>query len=189
MAALHVIASLLADRHGVFTREQLRSAGVSSKRVRHALECGLWVSVLHGAFVAAAQPVGPWQRGAAAVAVTGGVVSHHSAATLLGLALPTDTVHVTTGRTPRYVPAGVTAHHVELGGRDTCRRLGVVVTSPQRTAVDCAAALPFGSAMDFVREAMFTEAARRLSGSPTGICEPQGSPDGGRTSSCVTPEG
>lgn len=155
MPALHLIAADIADQHGVFTRRRLREVGVTSKRERHAVETGLWVPVLGAAFCAAQQSVGSWQRASAAAALTGGTVSHQTAAILHGLELEASTVHVTVERNQRIARAGVSSHRLTLSIRDECTRGGLPLTTPARTVVDCMSYLPFNEAMEIARETLF----------------------------------
>ena len=88
MSSLRDLAAALgADQHGVFTRTQLRAAGISDRRERRALATGRWIAVVPEAYVIAGHPIGPWQRALAAVAVSGGDLSHESAASVHGIDL------------------------------------------------------------------------------------------------------
>src|SRR4051794_14350496 len=81
-----------------------------------------------------------------AAARTGGVLSHLSAALHLGLAVLSDpdAVHVTVPRAAHRRPiAGVVVHRADLPAAAADR----VRTGPLRTALDCAASLPFPDAL------------------------------------------
>ena len=81
-----------------------------------------------------------------AAARAGGVLSHLSAARHLGLPVLTlpDAVHVTVPRSAHRRPVdGVLVHRSDLAPGDATR----ISTTPLRTTLDCAAALPFADAL------------------------------------------
>ena len=155
MTASHLVAAALCDRHGVFTTAQLRQAGISARKEKYAVERGMWSRVVIGAYVMGNRPVSLAQRAAAAAAITSGVVSHLTAATLHGLADDDGLTHVTVARKERALQPGLTVHHLTLGAGDVVEVAGIRVTSRQRSVVDCLAVLDFDAAMTLAREATF----------------------------------
>ena len=139
----------------MFTRTQLRAAGITDRRERRALATGRWIAVVPEAYVIAGRPIGPWQRAFAAVAVSGGALSHQSAATAQGIEWPTVATHVTIQPHGNVILPGVRVHHHLLRPDETCHRDGVWMTNTRRTAIDCLATLPWREASDFAREAVF----------------------------------
>ena len=77
---------------GVFTRAQARAEGWSDSRQRRLLRDGLWVSVAGSVFRHRDVEEGPWQR-ARAVALSGRVPSHSTAAAIWGYAIPAADCH------------------------------------------------------------------------------------------------
>ena len=76
------------DQRGVFTRTQLRAAGISDWRERRALATGCWIALVPEAYVIAGHPIGPWQREFAAVSVSEGALSNEGATNAHGIELP-----------------------------------------------------------------------------------------------------
>lgn len=88
---------------------------------------------------------------AVADAVPSAVISHGSAALLLGLplpAVPLGPVHLTRpGRSGHRTTASSVIHAAVLGDRDVVEHDGVRITSPDRTLVDLARTAPFDVAV------------------------------------------
>jgi very-short-patch-repair endonuclease len=143
-------------QNGVFTRADLRALGVSAKRERNRVAAGLWVPVLGATYVTATTAIGPWQRATAASLISGGVVSHQSAAQLHEIpVVATQLVHVWVPDNRHIKVPGLRAHHGQLLDTDVERAIGVPVTTRTRTLVDCLAVLPFDAALTLAREAVF----------------------------------
>jgi very-short-patch-repair endonuclease len=89
----------------------------------------------------------------AATLATGGVGSHRSAAAAWDLLPPPDTIDVTVGigRRPRL--AGISSHRCDPLPRSV-RREGISVTTPMRTLVDLAAAIPGQELADVVERGL-----------------------------------
>jgi very-short-patch-repair endonuclease len=126
---------------------------VSTHQVATALAAGDLIRAARGIYVLPAMP----QEHQVAAACRG-VVSHQSAAKLLGLPMvfaPT-AVHVTANRGARPAPMkNVVIHRRAL----TDTELHAGVTSPLRTALDCCGSLPFREAL-----AVADSAARTIPG-------------------------
>lgn len=124
------------------SREQLRSRGLSDEAVSKAAARGWLRPVFHGVFAVGHEHLTVNARLLAATMACGdgSVVSHGTAAWLLGLAsrrpgaidviAPVEAGRKIAGIRRRFVPPPV--------GAEVWRRNGVPVTSPARTIVDCA---------------------------------------------------
>src|SRR5262245_3359410 len=92
------VASLARSQRGVVTTAQLADAGIGKNAVAHRVANGRLTRVLRGVY-----RVGPIQAPfapeMAALLATGGVLSHHSAATIWGLRPPQEgPVHITVAK-------------------------------------------------------------------------------------------
>jgi hypothetical protein len=127
-----------ARQHGLITRSQ---AGDDRARIEHRLASGRWVRVGAGVYRLAGMPVTWEQRALAAclIAGPGAVVSHRSAAVLLGISGfrpgPLE-ITVPPGRSARNPLARV--HRKTLEPRERTIRDHIPVTHPVRTLVDLA---------------------------------------------------
>jgi very-short-patch-repair endonuclease len=158
MTAMPDLTELIAAQHGVFTRRQVRSLGVTAKRERRMVATRQWLPVLGPSYVQAGTPIGVTQRARAATLVGPGVAALHTAAELHGLAAVRDDlhthVHVARGNHPKV--RGLTAHSgAPIEPADVTTALGIPVTTRRRTAVDLSATLPWRPAVDLAREALF----------------------------------
>ncbi len=133
------IAALAGRQHGVVTSAQLMAAGLGPRAIAHRVAHRRLVRLHRGIF-----QVGPVAapRGSemAAVLVTGGVLSHHTAAAIWGIRPHDGTIHVTVTRpAPRPRP-GLQIHRslsLTAAVQD-----GLPRTTPARTLHDLAAHLP-----------------------------------------------
>jgi hypothetical protein len=167
------VAALAAGQFGVVDVDELRSCGLSDKAVLTRVRNG-WLHPLYKRVYAVGHPNVPIRgRLLAAVKACGpeAVISHFAAAVLWGL-------FTWDGRYPDVsVPArrdhpGIRVHRTKrLDDIDVRRVHGIPVTSPARTLVDLAAALPPKTLRRATREALaqrlvtipeLTEALRRL---------------------------
>ena len=144
------VAAVAAARGGVFLRRHALAGGYTDDEIRRLVSTKGWRRLRRGAYCEAQV----WLRAdvleqhrmtvhaAIMVLQHPAVVSHQSAAVLLGLTLwgaPLDHVHVT--RTDLHSPRreGGVHHHVgALAPEDLLVVDGIPVTSPARTAVDIA---------------------------------------------------
>ena len=139
-----VIARLAGSQHGVVSRTQLLAAGVTGRQIDwrlrhrrlHRLFAGVY-AVGHGAL--------PYEgRWMAAVLVAGAdaVLSHWSAATLLGMRSGRGPrSHVTCPRRRRRLQT-VTFHRAMLPPDEVTVANGIPTTTPSRTLLDLAPLLP-----------------------------------------------
>jgi hypothetical protein len=139
-----------AARDGIALRCDLLAAGYDDRDARQMLRAGVWVRVRRGAYAEASvwnsldQSGRHLLRSRAVAAVLGpsAVVSHSSAAIVLGLpvwGVDLDVVHVTRphhGQSRHE--AGVIHHVAALPAEDVRRVAGLAVTSPARSVVDLA---------------------------------------------------
>lgn len=153
------LAAVATRNGGPFTRDQAIRAGYSPAHVRRELRSGRWTALRRGIYVEAAHLDSCYgddvrhhalDVAAALLSVrVDAVGSHHSAALLNGISL--------LGPAPEYVALTCSGDHGHTEARyaglqlraaalppwHVTRAHGVVVTSPARTAVDLARALPF----------------------------------------------
>jgi very-short-patch-repair endonuclease len=136
------VARLAERQHGVVSRRQLRRLGISDDTVDGALGASRLLPVFRGVYAVGHTRIGARGRMMAAVLACGRgtVVSHQSAAVLLGLAsrAPVTVDVIAPGDGGRKVD-GIRVHRVlrptaeEVGQVD-----GIPCTSPARTLVDLA---------------------------------------------------
>lgn len=135
-------AARAEGQHGIVTRAQLRAAGLSDAEITHATATGRLHSLFRGA---AALGHGGVERKAEVRAATlacgeGSVVSHGTAAHLLGIweHPPAEIDVIAPVEAGRKIP-GIRRRHVPLPGpRDRWIFEGIPCTSPSRTIIDCA---------------------------------------------------
>jgi very-short-patch-repair endonuclease len=139
------LAELAEIQHGVVTRAQLVSLGLTGAAVDSRLRRGSLRLVHRGVYAvghAALRDEGFWL---AAVLACGprAVLSHLSAGCLWRMRVRRDPqVHVTATR--RSGPAGVVVHETRhLSPADITIEHGIRVTTPARTVIDCADLLTF----------------------------------------------
>lgn len=156
MAATDLVPPVAATQAGVFTRAQARAAGWSAKQEARLVRRGDWVRVVGNAYVRAGTPVGLVARATAAYLRTGGVLSHRSAAVLWQLPVADDgRVHVTVRPqdNPR-LPGLVAYRRHPIDDADLALVDGVLVTSFERTLVDCLGTLPPRQALHLLDRAL-----------------------------------
>jgi very-short-patch-repair endonuclease len=133
------VATLAARQCGVVTTAQLAAAGLGERAVAHRVSCRWLTRLYRGVYQVGPVP-GVHAREMAAVLVTGGVLSHHSAAAEWGFRPPHDgDVHVTTTKTARS-RRGIRVHR--SASLNAAVHLGLPLTTPARTLHDLAPLLP-----------------------------------------------
>lgn len=137
------MARIAADRHGIVSRDDARSAGLSERQILTRVRLGRWEQVHPGVYRIAGAPGGDLADLAAATVWTTGVASHLSAAWLLGLVDPVpQRPEVTAGRSRTSRRAGVRVHRTaDLIGSDTTTCHGIRCTTATRTCIDLGARL------------------------------------------------
>jgi predicted transcriptional regulator of viral defense system len=142
------LAELAARQHGVVSARQLYSLGLTREQLAGRTRNG-WLKRLHrGVYAVGYRPLtreGVWMAAVLAIG-KGTVLSHRSAADLWTIwgSKPNAPVHVTvpsgSGRATR---SGIVVHrYAALTANDVTRRHGIPVTTPARTLLDLATALP-----------------------------------------------
>ena len=129
------IAPIAVRQHGVVTTAQLTAAGLGPRAVAHRVANRRLVRLHRGVY-----QVGPisttYAHEMAAVLVTRGVLSYHSAASVWGIRPHNGDVHITvTGHHPRH-RAGLRIHRSH--SLDAAVHDGLPLTSPARTLIDLA---------------------------------------------------
>jgi hypothetical protein len=137
------IASLTARQEGLITRWQLESCGVSSGQIVRWAENGRLHPVFHAVFALGRPAVGPRARiRAAALACPGALISHRSAAFLLGFGeVAPLVVDLIPDKQRGRAIDGIKAHRVPYPTASERGHVrGIPCTSPARTIVDLAGA-------------------------------------------------
>lgn len=152
-----LVARRAADQFGILSMPELLACGLSYDAVAARVRNG-WLHPLYRGVYAVGHPNPPLEgRFTAAVKAcgTGAVLSHHSAAALLGFLqwdgrYPEVTV---VGSTTRVHPQLRVHRTRTLDTRDVSRRHGIPITAPARTLADLASSLDYRSLRRAVRQA------------------------------------
>lgn len=135
------MASLAGGQEGVISRRQLRALGVTRRRIDGMIREGRLVPVFPGVFAMGHTQISERARmRAAALACSGAVISHRSAAALLGFgkAAPLAVDLIPTVERGRRID-GIKPHRVPFPGRSEWGYFfGIPVTGVARTIVDLA---------------------------------------------------
>ena len=142
-----IVALIASGQHGVVTRRQLLTAGISSRSIEERLDKGSLIRAYPGVYrVGHIAPSVEADYVAAVLACgKGSVLSGCAAAHVLGLIRGTPPPEPeVTAPTERHIP-GITTHRARVSDdkdATTCR--GLPLTTPARTLVDLAAVLTAG---------------------------------------------
>ncbi|MGH2855886.1 MAG: type IV toxin-antitoxin system AbiEi family antitoxin domain-containing protein [Solirubrobacteraceae bacterium] len=153
------VAELAARQHGNVTRAQLRALGLTDEAIDHRVRTGRLHRVYRGVYAVGRPPGTPLERASAAVLACGvhAILSHRSALALWGFTrswAPPFDVTVTAGN-PR--PRHITVHRSRtLTRTDVTVQLGIRVTSPARTLIDCAPAIDPSRLARLVNDALLS---------------------------------
>jgi very-short-patch-repair endonuclease len=137
------IARLARRQRGNVTNAQLRALGLGAGAIQHRIRIGWLIQMYRGVYAVGRLPVAPEDSAAAAVLACGpqAVLSHRSALCLWRWSRPlVPPFHVTTPSRHRR-PEILLHRSTRLTRADTRLHLGIRVTSPARTLLDCAPAL------------------------------------------------
>jgi hypothetical protein len=130
-------------RHGVFTWNHIRDAGLSASYRNRQLEGGLWIALHDNVYIAASTPVTWHARLRAACDAIGpeAAVSHRAATEVWNTDPPArGLVEVSTSRRQSPELEGVIVHRsTDLDPSWVTIRDGIPVTNPLRTIIDCGA--------------------------------------------------
>jgi very-short-patch-repair endonuclease len=160
-SADRIIATLARRQHNCVSCTQLIEHGITRQEIGTRLNDGRLTEIHRGVYLAGPLPSEHTYAQAALLAVKGDVaLSHFSAACIWRLRqLPPIEPWVTTPR--QAARPGIRIHRATLEAVDLRTRLGMRVTSPPRTVLDCAALYED----DYEYEALVAEAGfRRLAG-------------------------
>ena len=135
-----VLGRALRSQHGAVRRDQLLAAGLTTGDIDDLLAIGRIRARHLGVYVDRGAPT-PERETTAAVLATEALVSHTSAAALLGFGVPLPLEpHVSTGRTVSARLDGVVVHRpLDLDRSRRHRAGGFWVTDAHRTALDLGA--------------------------------------------------
>jgi hypothetical protein len=133
-------AALLFDPKIPFGRADARAAGIAEK----ALPTPVYQRIFHDTYLCSSVTVTTEVRAAAAIKRTGSATayaSHHTAAELWGIPVPTDgLIHVTAAKDEgRNRCRGVITHQPLARGEDVSVRSGVRVSVPEQVFCELAA--------------------------------------------------
>lgn len=132
------MARIASRQHGNITREQLLGLGLNDKAIGWRTRSGRLHRVHRGVYAVGRPARTALERASAAVLACGpgAVLSHLSALALWGLAPRWPSRFDVTVPGDRR-PAGIKTHRARLVRRDLRRHIGIPVTSPARTLLDC----------------------------------------------------
>jgi hypothetical protein len=137
--------SLARRQHGVLTRRDLLGLGFSAKAIKHRVATGRLHPISTGIYAVGRPELTPHGRWMAAVLVCGegAVLSHRSAAELLGIGREeTGRIDVSVRRECRIRRVGLEVRgRASLPGRSITRSHGIPVTTPVQTLIDLATEL------------------------------------------------
>lgn len=136
-----LIAQIAVRQHGLATRQQLLTAGLTRHQIHDRAAAGLLLRAHQGVYRLAGSEDSYEQRVMAACLAGGGVASHRCAAVLFGLrGCRTELVEITVEGPRPPALKGVVVHRSRRLERTT---IGVIpITVPGRIAVDLAAVAP-----------------------------------------------
>lgn len=156
------MSRLAGRQHGVVSRHQISRLGISRGRVEHLIRAGHLHRVFRGVYAVGHPAIGQrgWMRAATLACGKGAVVSHRSAAALLGLLdrAPVVIDVIARGQRGRGID-GILAHRGSGVSRtETGTVAGIPCTSPARTLVDYGGIIGLRS----LRSAFERAAAKKL---------------------------
>lgn len=134
-------ARTAARQHGVITRQQAITHGMTKRMIGHCLSTGDWQRLYPSTYIPGGVPI-TWLSKMAGAVLAGGRgagASHRAAAHLLGLdGFRQDVVEMSAPRRIRW--EGVIAHQSEpIGGSDLTKIQDIPTTSATRTLLDLGA--------------------------------------------------
>jgi hypothetical protein len=153
------LAQLADAQQGVISRDQMRALGMRDGAIDYAIGAGRLHRVFRGVYALGGSRVD--ERGrlhAAALACDGALISHRSAAALLGLLNKgPDVIDVIPANEAGRAIDGIRFHRVRVPRREEAGTVdGIPCTSPARTLVDLA-----GTVGDWTLRSCFERAAQR----------------------------
>lgn len=131
---------LASSQHGVFSRDQVLSCGVSNGSIARRLRAGVWEAAYPGVYRIAVVPA-TWKQALLAACLAwgpGAVISHVAAAALLGLGFEEGVVQMSVPRGRRRAYGHEVHRPMSLPDVDVTVLDGIPVTTPVRTLIDLA---------------------------------------------------
>jgi very-short-patch-repair endonuclease len=154
------LGEIAARQEGIVTTQQLRAAGLSDEMISRWVRDGRLHPVFRTVYLLGHPSLGPRARmRAAALACPGAVISHRSAAALLGIreVAPAVVDLIPVEQRGRQID-GIKAHRVPFPGPSEVRRAyGIPCTTVARTVVDLAGT----NGIEKLREAVEMAATRK----------------------------
>ena len=140
-----VVVELACRQHGLFSRAQVLSLGVTLKVIERRLRAGRWLLVAPGVY-SLPGAAASWRRSLMAACLEAGpraVVSHEAAGALHGLATLSEGAVVVTlpHGDHQHLKGGRLRQSTDLRPHHATELDGLPVTTPARTVVDLAACL------------------------------------------------
>jgi hypothetical protein len=143
---LQLAARIAAGQRGLATRRQLLASGASAAAIDRSLRAGTLIRVHAGVYAVghgALQQEAVWLA-AVLAGGRGAVLSHRSAADAWGLlADARRAVDITVRNRTGFGQAGLTPHECRLTEADVTTHRGIPITTPARTLLDLAEAVPY----------------------------------------------
>jgi very-short-patch-repair endonuclease len=140
-----LIGQLAARQHGVVTRMQLLTAGLTARMIDERVRAGMLLPVHRGVYLLAYGPCSPLAHEAAAILACRpqALLSHRTAGFLHELPVERpQPIELTVVGRYRKSPQGVAVHTIQrLGPAELRRHEGIPITSPSLTLLDLAGAL------------------------------------------------
>ncbi|MBV8987744.1 MAG: type IV toxin-antitoxin system AbiEi family antitoxin domain-containing protein [Solirubrobacterales bacterium] len=156
------VAGVAIRQYGNITRSQLFAARLDDSAIKREVRSGRLFRVHPGVYAVGRPPVTPHEHAAAAVLACGpgAALSHRSAMTLWGFFKRWERPFQVTVSGDRR-PAGIEVHRSHaLLRRDLTKQLGIRVTSPARTVLDCSPTLSDRSVRRAVNDARLSRYLR-----------------------------
>jgi very-short-patch-repair endonuclease len=161
------VSALAATQFGVVTSAQLRECGLTTSGIARRERAGRLHRVHRGVYAVGHPRLGNEGEWLAAVLACGegAVLSHRSAAELWGfLALRRARPDVTVQGSGGRGRAGIRVHRSVLAESERARRLGIPVTSPQRTLADLRRTCSSTEVMRATRQAEYLGLVEEVAG-------------------------
>ena len=134
-----MVATIARNQHGLITRSQAHSLGLTSRQIDHRVAKGRWFRQRPGVYIVGAAPTS-WEQlvhGACLAAGDDASASHRTGARSWELVDRSGRIEITIDSHRRVRLPSVTVHRsILLPGLDRTRRDGLPVTTLERTIVD-----------------------------------------------------
>jgi hypothetical protein len=153
MPSIRELPAAATRQGGVFSAVQALADGWTSRQIRRRIDAGRWAYVAGIGLGRRLEHGAVWTDFQLAVAarltMPGSVISHHTAARLHGFPMPLQRSAHLINRNRRDVCRNIEVHRLHVAAHELVTTAGgLVVTDPQRTAVDLLATVPLEEALD-----------------------------------------